>query len=279
MTFVCDICHFSRMIYVAMITNKLVDIATYNNMNELLTTRQVQEILKIDRITVYRMLQDGRLKGVKIGQQWRFPQSEVDRLLGRSSEEAGLYGSSSEAGFPIHCMQTIQDLFSEVSQIPALVVDMDGQPLTQPSSPCAFCQNLLESRAGAEACRASWRSFTAGSQGGSQYFTCHAGLHYVGAPLVDQSGQVGLFLAGQFYWQEPDRREEEERIRRLSQVSGVPAADLRETAGSIQVIPPEQHHKVETWPYSAARAVNSILRERVGFIERLQQIANLTQLP
>jgi excisionase family DNA binding protein len=38
-----------------------------------LTTRQVQNILQVDRITIYRMLQDGRLKGVKIGQQWRFP--------------------------------------------------------------------------------------------------------------------------------------------------------------------------------------------------------------
>jgi hypothetical protein len=45
------------------------------------------------------------------------------------------------------------------------------------------------------------------------------------------------------------------------------------------VIPPEQHAKVESWPFTAARAINSILRERVGFIERLQQIANLTQIP
>ena len=34
-------------------------------MTDLLTTRQVQDILKVDRITIYRMLQDGRLKGVK----------------------------------------------------------------------------------------------------------------------------------------------------------------------------------------------------------------------
>jgi excisionase family DNA binding protein len=50
-------------------------------MTDLLTTRQVQEILKVDRITIYRMLQDGRLKGVKIGQQWRFARREVERLL------------------------------------------------------------------------------------------------------------------------------------------------------------------------------------------------------
>ena len=57
-------------------------IARNNSVNDLLTSRQVQEILKVDRITVYRMLNDGRLKGVKIGQQWRFHNSEVERLLG-----------------------------------------------------------------------------------------------------------------------------------------------------------------------------------------------------
>lgn len=248
-------------------------------MNELLTSRQVQEILKVDRITVYRMLHDGRLKGVKIGQQWRFPQSEVNRLLGLPGEGGEFSVSGGEAGFPIHCVQTIQDLFAEVSGIPALVVDMDGQPLTQPSNPCAFCRALQGSQAGAEACRASWRSFAAASRSGSQYFTCHAGLQYVGAPLIDKTGQAGLFLAGPIYWQAPDRREENERIRRLAQVSGAAEDALRVAAASIQIIPPEQQGRVESWPYSAARAVNSILRERVGFIERLQQIADLTQIP
>ena len=57
-------------------------------MEDLLTTREVQELLHVDRITVYRMLSDGRLKGVKIGQQWRFPAREVDRLLSGTSAAA-----------------------------------------------------------------------------------------------------------------------------------------------------------------------------------------------
>ncbi len=279
MTFVCDICHCFRLIYVDMITMNSNDIANYNNMDEILTTRQVQDILKVDRITVYRMLQDGRLKGVKIGQQWRFPQSEVDRLLGRNDHEAEVGLPEGSPVFPIHCVQTIQDLFAEISRLPALVIDMDGEPLTRLSNPCAFCQALMNSPAGYEACRASWRGFAASSRNGSQYFTCHAGLQYVGAPLQDKGMQVGLFLVGQFYWQPPDPREENERIRRLAQISGLPPTTLHEAAAGVQIIPPEQHGQVETWPFSAARAVNSILQERVGFIERLQQIANLTQIP
>ena len=51
-------------------------------MGDLYTVKQVQDLLKVDRITVYRMLQDGRLKGIKIGHQWRFNASELEHLLG-----------------------------------------------------------------------------------------------------------------------------------------------------------------------------------------------------
>lgn len=247
-------------------------------MNELLTTRQVQEILKVDRITIYRMLKDGRLKGVKIGQQWRFPQEEVDRLLGRNVSDFEVIVTSSDNGFPTHCVQTIQDLFSDVSQIPAKVIDIDGEPLTKMSNPCVFCQAILGTPAGYAACRESWRNFAKNSQGGSKFYTCHAGLQFVGAPVSDKNGQVGLVFIGQFYWQPPDPREEAERVRRLAQMCGLRQDSLQDAARGIQVIPHEQHNKVESWPFTAARAINSILHERVGFMERLQQIANLTQI-
>jgi hypothetical protein len=44
------------------------------------------------------------------------------------------------------------------------------------------------------------------------------------------------------------------------------------------VIDPSQHARLESWPFSAARAIQSILHERLGFMERLQKIANLTQM-
>jgi len=253
-------------------------------MTELLTTHQVQDLLKVDRITVYRMLQDGRLKGVKIGQQWRFHQQEVERLMGAPSQpQEAAPAVQPGANFPTHCVQTIQDLFAEVSQISAVVVDMSGEPITRISRPTRFCQLLMSSPSGMGACQASWRSFaqaSAQSTGGqpSKFFTCPAGLQYVGAPIFEKETQVGLFLAGQFYWQAPDAREEDGRIRRLAGEHNLSLAELQSAAREIPVIAPEQHARVEAWPFTAALAVESILRERLCFIERLQQIANLSHL-
>ncbi len=252
-------------------------------MDDLLTTRQVQEILKVDRITVYRMLNDGRLKGVKIGQQWRFPLKEVERMLGGNLSVETSVQANPDPNFPTHCVQTIQDLFAEISQISAVVVDMQGSPLTQISQPTRFCQILFSSPSGKHACQTSWQSFARdsiakdGAQG-TRFFTCQAGLQYVGAPIFDKDQQVGLFLAGQFYWQPPDPREEVERVRRLAGAHHLSIEELQTAEHEVPVIDPAQHARVESWPFTAARAIQSILHERLCFVERLQQIANLTQL-
>lgn len=245
------------------------------------TTRQVQELLKVDRITIYRMLQDGRLRGVKIGQQWRFAQHDVERLLSgaSSSDEMLAPGISTDNSFPTHCVQTIQDLFSDVSQISALVVDGAGRPITEVSQACAFCQKMMQSQAGLAACQQSWREMAQQAAEGRKFFTCHAGLQYICAPISDQAKPAGYFLAGQFYWQKPEPREQAERLRRTASQTGLDLAELQQAAESVAVIAPEQHQQAEAWPQTAARAVESILRERIGLIQRLQQIANLTQIP
>ncbi|MBE0696187.1 MAG: PocR ligand-binding domain-containing protein, partial [Anaerolineaceae bacterium] len=204
-------------------------------MNDLLTTRQVQDILKVDRITVYRMLQDGRLKGVKIGQQWRFAQKEVERMIGINPLIEESPSISPDSTFPSHCVQTIQDLFADVSQISALVVDMQGNPLTQISRPTRFCQMILSSGSETNACRNSWQSFARESasvngSSGRKFFTCQAGLQHIGAPIFDRELQIGLFLAGEFYWQSPDPREETERVRRLASTHNLPQQELQDAA-------------------------------------------------
>ena len=51
------------------------------SMQRLLSARQVQDILHIDRSTVYRMAEDGRLPAIRVGKQWRFPAEEIYALV------------------------------------------------------------------------------------------------------------------------------------------------------------------------------------------------------
>jgi excisionase family DNA binding protein len=249
------------------------------DMDDFLTTRQVLTILKVDRITIYRMLQDGRIKGVKVGQQWRFPKGEVERIVGGIQQSSDPVTPKTESdGFPTHCVQTIQDLFSEVGQVSALIVDTEGEPLSEISHACRYCQIILQTKPGQAACRTSWKEFARQSSLGNRYFTCHAGIQYISAPISNNEKEIGYFLVGEFYWQEPNRSEEAERSQRLAHSLGITVETLTQAANTIQVIETKQHPRVETWPVAAAQAVQTIFQERIGFIERLQQIANLTKL-
>jgi excisionase family DNA binding protein len=250
-------------------------------MEEFYTVRQVQDILKVDRITIYRMLNDGRLKGIKIGQQWRFPHSEIERIVSGDSAAGAVYNSPAasltDVGFPTHCIQTIQNLYSEISRIGALVVDMEGHPLTSFSQPCRYCTLMLSSAAGREACQACWKE-SAEVSVRQTHFTCHAGLQYLAVPIYDRGTQIGALLTGQFYWQPPDRYEEAERVQKLAATHHIDPDELQSAALEVQIIPNEKHAQVESWPRHAVDAMHSILNERSGFIQRLQQIADLTQI-
>ena len=50
-------------------------------MSEMLTAKDMQALLHVDRSTIYRMAESGRLPAIKVGRQWR--------LAGKPAERAG----------------------------------------------------------------------------------------------------------------------------------------------------------------------------------------------
>ncbi|MDH3251066.1 MAG: helix-turn-helix domain-containing protein, partial [Acidimicrobiia bacterium] len=47
----------------------------------MLTTKDLQQLLHVDRSTIYRMAESGQLPAMKVGRQWRFPADRIDRWL------------------------------------------------------------------------------------------------------------------------------------------------------------------------------------------------------
>lgn len=46
----------------------------------MLTIEQVADALQLHKMTVFRYLKCGRIKGVKIGQNWRISEQELERI-------------------------------------------------------------------------------------------------------------------------------------------------------------------------------------------------------
>jgi excisionase family DNA binding protein len=245
-------------------------------MESFLTTKQVQDLFKIDRITVYRMLQDGRLKGVKIGNQWRFPQQEVERLLS-GGQVAFSISEEKDSIFPIHCVQTIQNLFTSVSKCSALIIDQNGDQVTQISQPGPVCKILLANEKGNELCKSFWREIAREAKGRSEIFTCPAGLNCFGSIILNQNKKQGVFLAGEFYMGDSDMSQNIEILKHIARDCGINEQEIMAVATLVRRLSAEEQKHLSYQPEAAAMAVESILSERTAFMDRLQQIANLTQ--
>ncbi|NIO07067.1 MAG: helix-turn-helix domain-containing protein, partial [Deltaproteobacteria bacterium] len=95
-------------------------------MTEMLTAKEMQDLLQVDRSTIYRMAEAGQLPAVKVGKQWRFPSHLVESWLKNQTAATtspanqdlqGLQTSGhlpvSNGDFasmlPLDCVQLIQD--------------------------------------------------------------------------------------------------------------------------------------------------------------------------
>jgi excisionase family DNA binding protein len=150
----------------------------------------VQDLLKVDASTIYRMAADGRLRAVKVGRQWRFPADAVDALLGAGGAPSPAPRS------PDPTVQAVLDVSAALLGVMMVATDMSGRPITRVANPCPW----FEDRAGDEstvlACTSEWRTladdldFTPRFRAGALGFECARTFVRRGSELV------GMVLAG-----------------------------------------------------------------------------------
>ncbi len=151
-------------------------------MTDLLTTRQVQEMLHLDRTTIYRFVENGQLPAARVGKQWRFAPADVDRLLHKAPAAAAhnqvtpaagaawpvpaaprptLERPNASAGLadllPLACVQMIQDAFAEALGVMIVITDMQGQPITQVSHACGLYRAVIQDASGVAHCVRTWQ--------------------------------------------------------------------------------------------------------------------------
>jgi excisionase family DNA binding protein len=247
-------------------------------MTELLTTKQLQGLLKIDRITVYRMLDDGRIKGVKIGNQWRFPQAEIDRLLGDKKDPTEESMAETICDFPASCVSEVEGIFAGIIGIGAVTVTMQGTPLTEPVFSNPFCKLMMSCESGQQACRNSWRSIAMKSTGNSNFRVCHAGLCYKRSPIEADDRQIAWLIAGQYYLDDPEPQQQSQRMHELAKTHHLSEEKLQAAAQKIPVLKKYQQDQVQEWTPKVASTVQAILCERADLMNRLKRIAELSSI-
>jgi excisionase family DNA binding protein len=172
---------------------------------ELLTARQVQLMLAVDRSTVYRMAQDGRLPAVKVGRQWRFPADRVRELMGGPSPlrpEApplavpATIRSPVVTALPEQAVRAVARAAGALLGVMVVVTDMKGRPVSEIVNPCPWFTARAEDPQTLVECVREWRLFADDVELVPHFrlndhgFECARGLIRSGSTLV------GMVLAG-----------------------------------------------------------------------------------
>jgi excisionase family DNA binding protein len=246
-------------------------------MDNLLTAKQVQDLLNVDRTTIYRMLKDGRLTGVKVGQHWRFAAHEVNDMLA-GSVRVGTETSIRSSALPIHCMQSVQDVFADIAELGAVTADKNGNALTRISNSCDFCKLIMGSDEGRMACNESWRILVSQKDESPEFTTCHAGLQYARAKIEVQGELTAILIAGQFYLQEPDAAEEDQRLEVLAKKYRINKELLVQASKQISVLNGGTTSQISDWLERVAYTFEQISAECATFMDRLRQIAEMSAL-
>lgn len=261
-------------------------------MPEMLTAKDMQGLLHVDRSTIYRMAEAGQLPAVKVGKQWRFPgdlvstwlhvQTDKDltgwvNLSGLAASKGDLASNGDLAStLPLDCVQLIQDAFAEALGVMLVVADLDGQPVTRVSNPCPLYHLLAESDGGHALCHDKWRELGQVPALEPRFMPGFGGLLCTRA-LVRMGNELkGMVVV--FGVAPPDWPPAAPAIQELANALGVPAERLQSALDSVFVLSPDEQRKVLVTVQRIADILAHIGSERLALLNRLASIAQLSTI-
>lgn len=251
-------------------------------MAEMLTAKEIQGLLQVDRSTIYRMAEAGQLPALKVGKQWRFPSDRIDQWL---QNRDGVSGSAlpSEnirsnahlaAVLPLECVQLIQDAFAEMLGVMLIVTDLEGQPITQVSNASPVYNLLAQAKRGHQLCQEKWQDmgqipaleprFVPGWGG----ILCARALVRLNNEL---KGMVIAFGVAPQNWPPAPAA-----VAELAQSLQIEPDRLSQAFGSITGLPPAEQRRVLLTIQRMADILAHIVSERCLLLDRLDTIAKLS---
>lgn len=267
-------------------------------MSDFLTTRQLQEILHVDRTTIYRMADGGRVPAVKVGSQWRFPRRAVESWLKLQSDAgvaadaaltpapagaangAALSATGNALGMdkllPVECVLKIQDAFADLLGVTLIAADLRGEPLLPPSNLCGLLRLAWQQPAGRQACMADWAELAAGPGVAAEVRAGRLGLLHTHG-LVRVGSEIKALVVAAGIAPEPWPPDADE-VARLAALLEVSEATLRDELGGVQRLDAADQQRLPAVVQRVADIIAHILSERNLLFTRLQHIADLSQI-
>ncbi|MCI0577940.1 MAG: PocR ligand-binding domain-containing protein [Chloroflexi bacterium] len=247
----------------------------------MLTAKEVQELLQVDRSTIYRMAETGRLPAIKVGRQWRFPAGQIDQWLASQAPAAGqpvrpvgepTAGPVLAAQLPLACLQLMQDTFAEALGVMIVVTDMAGNPVTQVSNPCGLFAAVRDQAL--QKCIEQWRQMAAVIDLEPKFTLSHIGLLCARGLIRVGTELKGAVVVGGIA--PHDWPPSVKTVAALAAGLEVQPALLADYLNEVYHLDESRQTHVLLLVQRIANIISHILQERTSLLGRLEAIASLT---
>lgn len=167
-------------------------------------------------------------------------------------------------------LQKFQDYFADALGVASISVDIEGNPVTNPSNFTRFCMDYTRgSKVGVARCIECDRKGGEESArtGKPSIYDCHAGLVDFGTPIMLEGRQIGSIIGGQVLTSAPD----EDYYRKVAQEIGVNPDEYVAALREVKQLPRKNLEAAANMLYLVANTLS-----RVGYQQyKLRNMAGL----
>lgn len=250
-------------------------------MTEMLTAKDMQDLLQVDRSTIYRMAEAGRLPAVKVGKQWRFPSELVNGWLNSQAAAPTLQpqpavekaGCTLDSLLPKACVQLMQDTYADALGVMLVVTDMEGNPVTEVSHPCGLFEAISQKPDAVKKCVESWHTLATTIDMEPKWVRSHLGLLCARGLIRVGTELKGMVVMGCVA---PDRwPPSPEEIGQMAAEFGVKVDEIRSRVEEAFFLDKADQVRVLSFVQRIANVVAHIATERNTLMGKLESIAKL----
>ncbi len=257
----------------------------------MLTARDVQELLQIDRSTVYRMADAGQLPAIKVGKQWRFPAEQFHSWFQDQFTRTAVPinhplkpqsispGQSRELGDLLswEWLRIIQETFANLLGVMIVVTDIQGRPINQPTQPCGLFTAVRKQPDAMDKFIESWCGLTTAVDLTATFRLSHLGLLCARSLIAIGTELKGMVIAGcaaPYDWPPSP-----EKINAIAGQFDMPPEQIRQHIQEVYYLDEIQKAQVLVTIPQIAALIAHIVDDRKQLIDRLEAIAGLSRFP
>ena len=238
-----------------------------------LTTKDLQELIRVDKSTIYRMAEDGRIPAVKVGRQWRFPSDAVVAWLGGSPSESLRSAGRLADVISGDVATAVIELIAEAMGIMAVLTDMDGMPLTEVATPCGLFAALSAEPGVQDRCIHSWARYGSVPELVPQFRVSDFGFLCARTFVRSGSELLGMVIAGGVA--RDDWPPAESEIRSIASILGVRFEQVAGHIDEVYTVGAADRGRILDLLPRAGGLISSLVEERLRHGKTLAAIAGL----